>query len=1591
MCAYGVNESPEAHFGRCVHAGPDSFSLSVKKYINSRFPYLNLNIVSNTKLLCNAPIDLNLVRTNLIRILSPFTCNVDFVGGRIEVVFSENLFPVRTLIPCHQAPVSAVSPYSNLPSRDEDLVTLNRIFKGILSPNQISVEMFLDPKTTSKLHHRLMTLKKAMAFSRLYRVCMAISIIKKKVPNFVRYFQKLSYFSLISQATFSDGIESLASLRDASVGLGSVKRLFRPRRVLSSISLDSDDDEPQVHSPGLFSVSRFLSPILSSVDASRNVSFESTDHAETITMISKFKQNLKVLHKCTSNCSVCQNSEKLYHTAYLDRPTLDHTLFKSLCFERASVPDASIPDVVLQTTQDVRYVWFVSMKNLNALAHATNGNIVSPIVLKYVLFYISVYAGYFSDPKNEIDIVFSELSSINHAHTRTSVRIEGPSIIVKGQIFRNSTHNSLWVQLPLLHSACETFQLLAPTMECSEDQTYFLVSDFLAHRNYSHIERGFFLSHFDPYETSTLVAFQYNNHYDWDYLQQIFPSWASYLSAPVVVRNDFVRPRSAAFNTATFVVESAIGAITIWGFRFARELTIQRYANIMERVRSAMGGTYSYRRLDADHDSDDEGPPGPKALCAVDCEVDEEKRAMGDLLDQVVTLNIRKDLDNLVLARDFYDAFERARSQLQEAASPLVEEGVVSVMPPASQTPSLYRSAYHLGQIRRRRGITAPQPLVYEGEGPFESIELREIDLPSASTSRTRALPAVGAREVEELIRGAINVIRSPAGSYSSLDTTVHPYTFPPPAQPKHRDELRKRRALYFRKTRQNDEDDDLPPSGNVLMQGVKVDVGDCTKGMCSASCDCLNMDSAVRYACEMNDPALEFIAQMSLSKGIPNSIRDALIASGQLDLVQAKIKRKEAGEVPESGETCELSLEDKLIIQNHFVNAHTYYIQTVQTSVPSVSNLDIQTTRIYRSDKDHRVLYGGGRVRSDLRRRRSVSRVVTSGLRFVSKIPSWGWASVFTVGNMLLSAYHNWPSDADYIPKFPILHYSELERFFNINLALILNGCYIAAPDQVRSKHDGLNPEMVLIGTKSFRPSDVVFDFNNMRAGPLLHHCHPMFQSQFIGLPRNVLKRSILFMFDGTYFRDGVLYYNGPPYFIVSDYPHYYETVFKYYNVIDTAFPVTKITNIKKLYKISTPYVTPEALYSSRRRRSPSGRFTVSNGTSYIEVAHRVQYPFFVPMAHPRLIRDINHIYSSPSFRYEFDLAQAITYNDSQSYYMTLKHAADSWRLLHHRNDVFSLFDESMSPADVLRAMDPFMCQSPRMCLLREIVDGFETEKSMLLISQTLLQYKIQVANSNLTSLIAAAFSSSYSNSPLHFRQIASLKLTSSQFEHVLSQVYDKRYLRIPLLFIYVPSFNISSIKSKINVTPRDTTFPSSWNYYSPLVLSHSFELVDSSVYSICFLPRSEYASINNIDILLSRNSLLVQQAYVKGCRLASERVFYDDHPFENLYLYNVPNIIYSFINFGENVDVSGRGDPAITHFYNSTRSSSGRGSLPNPRFDLHVSSHNNRPEMYNYKIVPFLSGVCVCGLLCVLIYAWRVRMSNRAYLGVNVNEVVS
>lgn len=120
----------------------------------------------------------------------------------------------------------------------------------------------------------------------------------------------------------------------------------------------------------------------------------------------------------------------------------------------------------------------------------------------------------------------------------------------------------------------------------------------------------------------------------------------------------------------------------------------------------------------------------------------------------------------------------------------------------------------------------------------------------------------------------------------------------------------------------------------------------------------------------------------------------------------------------------------------------------------------------------------------------------------------------------------------------YPIVSLTVLEKFYATSASLIFNRCFENATLRrlLIESSPVYNTTILNFSGREYKPIDVVFNLREMRAGPILHACTPMFKLPFTGLSRQTLIRSLSLLFSPELIVDDIMYYNGLPQYVRPD-----------------------------------------------------------------------------------------------------------------------------------------------------------------------------------------------------------------------------------------------------------------------------------------------------------------------------------------------------------------------------------------------------------------------------------------------------------------------
>lgn len=566
---------------------------------------------------------------------------------------------------------------------------------------------------------------------------------------------------------------------------------------------------------------------------------------------------------------------------------------------------------------------------------------------------------------------------------------------------------------------------------------------------------------------------------------------------------------------------------------------------------------------------------------------------------------------------------------------------------------------------------------------------------------------------------------------------------------------------------------------------------------------------------------------------------------------------------------------------------------------------------------RNNMVLGMAGRLRryGSSRQKRGIGAVVWSGLR---SIPGWvypaaGSAMGWGFASTSLQAQ---PIRRRYI--HPVTFISQTERYYTAVASMILNACFFSCPQEIRIAIDGGYP-LIRYRGKAYTRSDVVFDFNTMQGGELLHRCSPLFKMPYEGIPESAMKTSIYALFDSEILVGNVLFYNGPPRYIVEDYQHYYDSVFPKYDVYGTNKESREsMTDAEKNIRLA--FLDEGERRSVRVRRnvsddegaddltdgdedvsstSPRSLFkrvevettdkNVVGGATYLIAAptssHRsfltlpAEYKTLSWMGSVDLVSRLDQLMSEPRFRYEMDVIQAIHYNTTASYYQNLRRVLNSNRL---ETPVIARRKEYTVPKglgfrELINSLNPFDLSFPRLHLIRELINGYQPTRHLQRVIVRATEYGYNLKFANLTTMLALFYSTDFPDDDEGTRDISTATIVADEFGSLLDYLYTSSYARVPIVMIVQDTRDIKRLSDMFLTPVRTSTDITTWRYYSPFLITNSPNWIHRASHSVCISRRRRIRTALKgrfAGLLVSGNSRDME--FSKRCLMASMHVKY-------------------------------------------------------------------------------------------------------------------
>lgn len=518
------------------------------------------------------------------------------------------------------------------------------------------------------------------------------------------------------------------------------------------------------------------------------------------------------------------------------------------------------------------------------------------------------------------------------------------------------------------------------------------------------------------------------------------------------------------------------------------------------------------------------------------------------------------------------------------------------------------------------------------------------------------------------------------------------------------------------------------------------------------------------------------------------------------------------------------------------------------------------------------------------LRNKRGVvGRILSPLIRLGSRIPSYAYPVAGSAIEWSISASNNLViQGSERHTFFPIVPMVKSERYISTLLSILINTCIGETIDLPLNGYAHKDIKYSSNG-KVYSQRNLLFNLNTMRAGPILHRCHPVFKTKFSGVSADRIRDALATMFDVSVEMDGYIFYSGYPPYIAM-----HQTILE--DLISAVGP-------------QIWHYTPRA----RSKREAVNNEENAERVSYTTSLTGREYPTLSWSGSADLVYTIAHLLNIPSVYGEFERMQAFHYNNSLDYYRTAASlynspdfipAPTSRRL--PTNFIFPL-------VDVLRSINPYDVSMPRMNIIREFISGFLPEKHAACISAAAQRMDLRLEHANLYVIIASFWSCAYPDDIEGIDAILSRNITSDDFEQVLLSLYVKKYSRIPILLVIDNKRRAEHFQKNFITHVRTTDSPDTWKYYSPIVITTSTDFIMSSAYSVCISrrPKRSGTGAGRLYGIRGQGSRS-HQSFLAGCTNARLHLTYTSSVVEVMAHPLMPNRINSLLSVSTSHDLA-------------------------------------------------------------------------------------
>lgn len=543
--------------------------------------------------------------------------------------------------------------------------------------------------------------------------------------------------------------------------------------------------------------------------------------------------------------------------------------------------------------------------------------------------------------------------------------------------------------------------------------------------------------------------------------------------------------------------------------------------------------------------------------------------------------------------------------------------------------------------------------------------------------------------------------------------------------------------------------------------------------------------------------------------------------------------------------------------------------VNATSDTTQKLSNSTNDPARVWSSDDQDCGKYAASRQRVRCRRQisRGVALTLRATARLASKVPSWAWkATTYSVPWIASGVVHLTTFDTTITTIHPIQTLASFERFYIAASTLMFCQCFHDNTITQRIDKEATEKIELIVSGRTFRNSDVVYNLDLALPGDTLKQCHAFFDTQTVGLDRDLLLEILSVHFDITYVIGGVLFYNGPAKFIINDYRTYFRDVYPLFSpTIKSPDPVG---NMEAVASYDNNFRTARAARVKRKSYTATQRDTTNR-------------PSITLNSESSYTNSVEHLLNTPRLRYEFDIITSSHYNSSFLYYKDLRHYTDSQSIDFGQSTSHSSFKilHGITIIEVMRNINPFDLYIPRMNLIRELIGGYDAVGEIKRLRDAATDAHVHLEYAPLRTIIGLMWLTHHPADQTGFNALAydGTNITEIVANNVFTLLYRDRYARIPLLLVLKDKNDVDILVDMFAVHIRQTGSIESWQRYSPIVITTRISLIPSGAYSLCISQKQQTTelpeTVFGTPMMESDQDALFNDA----CDLAALHVTYD------------------------------------------------------------------------------------------------------------------